>query len=127
MRCHYVPGDRARCENPLARKSFPLNLGAVCADTTLLGILRAWPRKDQRRRAIIFRSGGVVRLEGRFRTKRPRLAGCKGGVAERRACSYSHLGGRGSPRKSLICGGRAPCKMVKLYFSSYSACATLHT
>src|SRR5258705_9795025 len=30
MRCDYVPGDRARCDNPLARKSFPpLNLAAA--------------------------------------------------------------------------------------------------
>src|SRR5260370_22723277 len=108
MRCHYVPGDRARCENPLARKSFPLNLGAVCADTTLLGILRAWPRKYRRRRAIIFRSGGVVRLEGRFRTKRPRLAGCKGGVAERRASSHACPGGRESPPKAYIEVGESP-------------------
>jgi hypothetical protein len=31
--------------------------------------------------------GGVVRLEGRSRTKRPRLAGCKGRGRWRRACS----------------------------------------
>src|SRR5260370_34248490 len=124
MRCHYVPGDRARCENPLARKSFPLNLGAVCADTTLLGILRAWPRKDQRRRAIIFRSGGVVRLEGRFRTKRPRLAGCKGGVAERRAGSNAHHRGMASPRNRLIGVDRTWSKWPTLKFICTSDGAT---
>jgi hypothetical protein len=42
------------------------------------GDLRA-QAPNQRRRAIILRSGGVVLLEGRSRTKRPRLAWlCKG-------------------------------------------------
>src|SRR6266403_4203453 len=36
--------------------------------------------------------GGVVRLEGRSSTKRPRLAGCKGRGRWRRVCSNAHLG-----------------------------------
>jgi len=35
--------------------------------------------------------GGVVRLEGRSSTKRPRLAGCKGRGRWRRVCSNAHF------------------------------------
>jgi hypothetical protein len=55
-----------------------------CADKSTLGNLRGAQYVNRRRRAIILRSGGVVRLEGRSRTKRPRLAGCKGRGRRRR-------------------------------------------
>ena len=41
----------------------------------------------------IIQLGGVVRLEGRSRTKRPRLAGCKGRGRWRRVCLMRTLGG----------------------------------
>jgi hypothetical protein len=54
-----------------------MNLGTACADIALLGDFEA---RYRRRRAIIFRSGGVVLLEGQSHTKRPRRAGAQGGL-----------------------------------------------
>jgi hypothetical protein len=54
---------------------------------------------NRRRRAIIFRSGGVVRLEGSIpRTKRPRLAGgCKGAGPLGGGRANTHLLKQGFP------------------------------
>src|SRR6266513_3825554 len=55
---------------------------------------------------------GVVRLEGRSRTKRPRLAGCKGRGRWRRVCSNAHLEEdshrNGVNRRSILTPYRRP-------------------
>jgi hypothetical protein len=71
-------------------RSAQVNLGTGRADIISPGNLRA-RYLNQRRQAIILRLSGVVRLEGRCRTKRPRLAGCKGRGRWRRVCSNAHF------------------------------------
>ena len=71
-------------------RSAQVTLGTGRADIISPGNLRArYP--NQRRQAIILRLSGVVRLEGRSRTKRPRLAGCNGRGRWRRVFSNAHF------------------------------------
>jgi hypothetical protein len=75
-------------------------------------------KSNQRRRATILRSGGVVRLEGRASTKRPRLAGGRGQRAGslRQECLIRTWAG--FPPQCLVGVDRLRCKWLNLNFAT---------